>query len=275
MTTGLIWQAANLYIAERNDATVNQTAQIKIPEPFNQKTAPLPLAPAKITETVPILMFHYIRDYTNPADPLGIGLSVSPARFEDDLIALKKAGYQTISLDDFAHHRLKPKSIILTFDDGYDSHFTAALPALERQGMIGTFFIVRGFVGQPNYLTREQVTALAAAGMEIGDHTVRHRDLAILPEATQRQEIVGGLLGITANVFAYPSGEYNPITVGILQSIGIEAAVTTKLGVATNLSPPLELPRIRIKQTTDVVKVINDQIYLLKHPAVTPAPTVQ
>ncbi|MEK7548518.1 MAG: hypothetical protein AAB499_01290, partial [Patescibacteria group bacterium] len=54
---------------------------------------------------VPILMYHYIRDYRNPDDYLGIQLSVSPKAFEEQLQALKSAGYYSISLEAMATGR--------------------------------------------------------------------------------------------------------------------------------------------------------------------------
>lgn len=256
-----VWEAVIDLVKGRN---TDNHALVRIPDSIVQKNAPLPGFPKDITETVPILMYHYIRDYADQTDPLGIGLSVSPAVFEKQMIALKTAGYQTISLQGFYQHKLKPKSVILTFDDGYDDHYISALPILQRLQMTGTFFIVRGFIGRAGYMTGDQITALKTAGMEIGDHTVDHHDLAIQPYAAAFQEVLGGLPGTNAPVFAYPSGEYNPTTISILKSLGLRAAVTTKLGVATNLSPLLELPRIRIKQNTDVIDVINQQLTLLR-----------
>ena len=44
---------------------------------------------------VPILMYHYIRDYKNLSDPIGINLSVSPQKFKEQLDWLKNNNYQT------------------------------------------------------------------------------------------------------------------------------------------------------------------------------------
>ncbi len=263
---GLVWRADRLYQAIKSPT--NPATVVKVSETLSQANSPLPTNPQKITFTVPILMFHYIRDYTNSNDPLGIALSVSPSRFQSDLEILKTAGYQTISLEDYYLGRLKPKSIILTFDDGYDNHYLEALPILSSEGMTGTFFIIHGFIGMPGYVSATNVKSLAQAGMEIGDHTVRHRNLAALSFATAYQEIIGGEPGMTAPVFAYPSGEYNQDTVTILRNLHFHLAVTTKLGIATNLSPLFELPRIRVKENTDVLKVISEQLQLLRRPPV-------
>jgi peptidoglycan/xylan/chitin deacetylase (PgdA/CDA1 family) len=228
--------------------------------------AQIPTSQPKIVNkyVVPILMYHYIRDYTDASDPLGIQLSVAPTVFKAQLELLKKNGYHTISLSDFAAGKVSGKAIILTFDDGYDDHYTNALPILQQEGMTGTFFIIRNFIGRPRYMTQVQINGLQAAGMELGAHTLNHKDLSRLTPSAARQEIAGSLTSNLAPVFAYPSGLYNAETLIILHDLGVKAAVTTKLGAATDLNDPLRLPRIRVKQNMDLIGAINQQLAELK-----------
>ncbi len=79
----------------------------------------------------------------------------------------------------------------LTFDDGYDNHATVAGPMLASHGMEGTFFVISGFVGNSGYMTWSQVSALAAAGNEIGGHTLHHPDLTTVSNSVALQEICG------------------------------------------------------------------------------------
>ena len=100
--------------------------------------APSPASAAPpATPQVPILMYHYIRDYQNPRDPVGINLSIAPALFAQQMQYLSSHGYTPITLDKLAaifagkaHAPAKP--IVLTFDDGYKDLFTAAFPILKR-----------------------------------------------------------------------------------------------------------------------------------------------
>jgi len=233
-----------------------------VKEPAVQKEAPLPPVPAKVN--VPILMYHYIRDYTDPNDPLGIQLSVSPSTFDKQLATLATAGYETISLEDFVAKRYKPKSIILTFDDGYDDHYTAAWPLLKKYHDTATFFIVSGFVNRTRYMTKDQIQQLKDAGMEIGGHTVDHKNLATMPYDKAIEEVFLSMTGRDP-VFAYPSGQYNIETLDIVSALGNQAAVTTNLGIATEESPLFELPRIRVKEQTDLLKVIAEETAIAKH----------
>ena len=207
-----------------------------------------PPKPTEITSakrTVPILMYHYIRTVTDPKDTLGFNLSITPTNFEEQLKWLSEHHYHTMPLNDFCQGKtLEDNPIILTFDDGYDDAYSAALPLLQKYNFTGTFFIVSGFVNQPRYVTSEQLKAMGDAGMELGAHTIKHIDLATASLARQEQEINGSKQ--ISLVFAYPAGRYSADTIGLVKKYGFSCAVTTHYGIATEKSPPYELPRVRI-----------------------------
>ncbi|HEY6099556.1 MAG TPA: polysaccharide deacetylase family protein [Anaeromyxobacter sp.] len=78
----------------------------------------------------------------------------------------------------------------------------------------------------------EQVRALAAAGIDIGGHSMNHAVLANLPLQEARREIVGcrdqiaDRLGRRPRFFAYPNGYYTPNIRAAVADAGFEAAVT-------------------------------------------------
>lgn len=102
-------------------------------------------------------------------------------------------------------------------------------------------------------MTTEQLKALHAAGMEIGGHTDRHPIIAKLDDAATRDEIAAGKewlearLGSKVRVFAYPNGrpgsDYRPEQARIVESLGIEGAVSTQYGVSTRATDPWQLRR--------------------------------
>jgi peptidoglycan/xylan/chitin deacetylase (PgdA/CDA1 family) len=127
---------------------------------------------------VPILNYHSVGE---GADEFTVALPT----FERELDWLSANGYRTVLLHDLLEsreqkRRLPPRSVVLTFDDGKEDALRLVLPALQKRRMGGTFFVITGAVGQPGYLTWDGVRALAAAGMEIGSHTVTHPRLAEL-----------------------------------------------------------------------------------------------
>lgn len=259
--SGLVWLTVYDAYQQQPIALTHGNNRDTEPEPVSQDEADLPAQDGSVF--VPILMYHYIRDYTSVSDPLGVQLSVSPATFDQQLSELKANGYQPITLEDFANKKYGSKPIVLTFDDGYKDHYTAALPILQKHNFTGTFFIVSGFVGSPGYMDEIEIAKLQSAGMEIGGHTVGHKNLANQPYEKSIQQIAISMRN-RSQVFAYPSGKYATETLDVVSGLGIKAAVTTDIGVATEKSNMFTLPRLRVKEKTDLIKRINEEISIAK-----------
>jgi peptidoglycan/xylan/chitin deacetylase (PgdA/CDA1 family) len=214
---------------------------------------------APLAGPAPILMYHYIRAVDQAGDPLGYELSVTPGEFERQIAWLAEQGYRGVRMDTLTRCLsgeavCPPKPIALTFDDGYEDAFTAALPVLQRYGMSATFYIVSGFVGQPGYMNWEQLGALRDAGMEIGAHTVNHYDLRSLDWATADYEIAQSKadleqrLGLAVTSFCYPTGLYDGRIEGQVRAAGFANATTTRWdGDYSNI---MALPRRRISGGT-------------------------
>lgn len=226
-------------------------------------TAPMPESttisyPKPESYDVPILMYHYIRNAENES-ALGKNLSVSPASFEDQLKWLKENNYETIKVSDLADPELKAiskiiydkkKPIVLTFDDGYEDAYTAALPIIQKYEFTGTFYIIRNSVGKAEYMNQTQIDKMAKAGMEIGSHTLSHIDLSTADDADQRKQIFESKVDATS--FCYPSGKFNDTTMSLVKEAGYTTAVTTKSGIANQSSNLFELPRIRMQDFSGV-----------------------
>jgi len=103
-------------------------------------------------------------------------------------------------------------------------------------------------------MTRAQVRELAAAGMQIGGHTVNHPILAVTDAGEARREIGEGrdsleaITGDRISLFAYPNGrprtDYLAEHVEMVRGLGFAGAVSTARGVGTRASDPLQLPRL-------------------------------
>jgi peptidoglycan/xylan/chitin deacetylase (PgdA/CDA1 family) len=97
-------------------------------------------------------------------------------------------------------------------------------------------------------LTWKQVAALAKAGLEIGAHTVTHRDLQRLTTAEVEGEIntsrdhIAKRLGTPVESFAYPFGSTSPLVFARVQR-AFRVACTTILKRAET-EPLHQLPRI-------------------------------
>ena len=94
--------------------------------------------------SVPVLMYHHV----SPSPGM---ITTSPANFESQISGLAKHGYCALSAREFAAFMagepVPPKSILITFDDGYLDNWVYAHPVLERYGMKATLFVVTGMIG--------------------------------------------------------------------------------------------------------------------------------
>src|SRR4051794_35750584 len=119
------------------------------------------------------LTFHGIGDPRRELEPGEASAWVSHEQFTALLDSVKGR-----------HH------VRITFDDGNASDVEHGLPALQERDLKATFFVVAGRLGTPHFLDRADVTELAAAGMTIGCHGMRHRPWRGLDHATLREELV-------------------------------------------------------------------------------------
>jgi len=190
---------------------------------------------------VPILLYHQI-GYSQIKDNQ---YYVSPEEFEKQMALLYAWGYRTITVQQLAiailnGAELPIKPIVLTFDDGNDNAYTRAFPILQKYGFTGTAYIVYNYVGASNYMNKEQIRELYAAGWEIGSHSLSHADLT---KHTDRQEAeiieskkkLEALLDVPIYTFAYPFGTYDNLSLYYMSFSGYIAAAG--LGPVMNQGP--------------------------------------
>ena len=122
-----------------------------------------------------------------------------------------------------------PVVVTIGFDDGTVDQFDA-LEALNLHHMHATFFINSGFIGDPDHMSVEQLGALAAAGNEIGGHTVDHANIQPLSTAEATAEVCddratlmgwGATWGFTVTSFAYPFGSYDANSEAIVKPLRV------------------------------------------------------
>jgi len=197
---------------------------------------------------VPILMYHSVGDG-------GERLTVTPAELDAHLDFLRSAGFETVTLRQVLDAqngagKLPRHPVVLTFDDGFQDAATEVLPRLQARAQKATFFIVSGFCardeanrvvhGRYRYLTWSEARALAAAGMEIGSHTVSHRKLADLQTADLHAEVehsraaLQAYLGQPIEFFAYPFNDQRQWVRHVVEKAGYRGAV---VGMNGNTDP--------------------------------------
>jgi len=225
-------------------------------------TKALLLRDATGNESAPlILMYHGTTlGNTRPSSRY----STTASSFIDHLDIIKKYGWNTIRLRDLAgSEKLPPRSLAITFDDGYSNNYEGAyLPLLER-GMCATWFIVTSDIGryagwmglkteENLLLSYEQLREMAASGMEIGAHTCTHPDLTSIDRPAVSSEVAGSKaeledrLGMAVTSFAYPFGRWNEVVVDVVRSAGFTLACGVRPGWVDTGSEPFLLRRITI-----------------------------
>ena len=204
---------------------------------------------------VPILMYHVIA-----APPPGArypGLYVRPADFAGEVQWLAQNGYRAVTLERVwnAWHgraRLPRRPVVLSFDDGYRSDFTTALPVLSRLRWPGVLNLEVANT-RPVWGTRPgEVEALVDAHWEIDAHTLTHPDLTRLSPAEVWRQVDGSRLAIRrefhvpVEFFCYPSGRFDREVEQLVRRAGFDAATTTVEGLARPSGDPYALDRVRV-----------------------------
>lgn len=186
------------------------------------------------------LAYHGVGAGDDATDPNR--LVITPEHLRDQLRLLQRAGYRFVSAEEVASEGSLPRrTAVVTFDDGWRSGLTEALPVLEELGIPATFYVCPGWWGGQHpdvtgsdgaILTRDETAALHAAGVELGSHTMTHPDLRALDDATLAEELtrsrveVEAVTGQPCRTFAYPFGLYDERVVGAVREAGYELAWT-------------------------------------------------
>lgn len=137
---------------------------------------------------------------------------------------------------DYAIHDTR-RACDFTFDDGNASDLEAAR-RLRAAGLVGRFFVLAGRIGQPGYLSHEDVREMVAMGMEIGLHGRDHVDWRATDDATLRREIddsraeLAELCGGEVNTLAIPYGLYDKRVWSYLEASSFARIHTSDRGLS-------------------------------------------
>ncbi|MDZ4761429.1 MAG: polysaccharide deacetylase family protein [Alphaproteobacteria bacterium] len=209
---------------------------------------------------VPILMYHSVSDGAGPT-------CIPPELFREQMKTIADAGCAVVSLSRFAAWRLDgselpPRSVVITFDDGFRDFANDAFPCLETHGFASTVFLpTRRLDGAEAWrgaatparplMDWTTVADLASRGVEFAPHSRTHADLAGLSGRELEDEIVGSQqdmqerLGIRSPHFAPPYGSIGAEGLAVIQRT-YSASVGVGLGRADRASPVHDLPRIEM-----------------------------
>lgn len=187
----------------------------------------------KDKEGLPVLVYHKI-GYP-PKNSKLKELWVTPERFEKHIKYLTEKGYKAIGFSELKKYheekKIPSKTILITFDDGYENNYTYAYPILKKYNQKGNIFVVYNTIGKVNIwhnpqtepwinmATKEMLVEMDKSGViEFGSHTMNHPKLEKIPledakwEITESKKQLENLFQKEIIAFAYPYGigAYNP-----------------------------------------------------------------
>jgi peptidoglycan/xylan/chitin deacetylase (PgdA/CDA1 family) len=216
---------------------------------------------------VPILMYHVI------APPLVHapypGLYVPPAEFAAQMRALALAGYHGVTLDRVRSAwrggaTLPRKPIVISFDNGYRTQYTEALPVLRRLGWVADENLqLSGLPPSQGGLSETQVRRLIAAGWELDTQGYSHADLIRLDptqlhyQVAAARTLIQRRYHVRADWFCYPSGHYNATVIAAVKAAGYVGSTTVVPGWARPDNNPYRLPRLRVLGGTSPQALLN------------------
>lgn len=208
----------------------------------------------------PIIMYHSVSPKQNPAIS---GLIVSPETFQRQMRFLKECKYNILPLDELAallkeKKRLPPRTIAITFDDGYKDNYTYAFPILRKYNIPVTMFIIINEVGRPkgDRVSWDDIRQMRSSGLiTFGSHAMGPQPLInIKSDQELRLQIFDSKkaledkLGIECSLFSYPEGMFNAKIRQLVVDAGYKAALGTRLGKDYPDNDIFAIRRLRISE---------------------------
>lgn len=192
---------------------------------------------------------------------------------------LRQSNYEVISMKEaydriFINKRALKNSVVLSFDDGFESFYDIAFPILQECELPSIVFPVSGLLGKfaswinppdtsMRVMTKNQLQEVSRYGVEIGSHTVNHPRLTQLAMDEAFDQIytskffLEDIIGSKITAFAYPHGCYNEAVVESVQKSEYECALTCTPTAANLAKGPYKIPRKYI--------TYHDDLYAFKH----------
>ena len=192
--------------------------------------------------------------------------AVSSEHFEEHISFIQESGYRcwTVSglLDALkSDPEVAQDAVVITFDDGFEDFYSAALPVLMRHGATATLYGVTGAIGGTStwllnsgedsrrMLDWRQIKEICDLGIEIGAHTITHPQLDCIPASRAKEEITGSKhaledkLGIAVRSFAYPYGFYNKAVRSLVKEAGYDSACAVRYAMSSAVDDRFALSR--------------------------------
>ncbi len=237
--------------------------------------------PRAATDSIGILLYHRISPtFAGVGEPTW---NVTPEQFRRQLTELQNVGFNFLSLRNALNHYgtgepAPSKSVVVTFDDGYDNVYENAWPVLRELNIPATIFVNSAFVDSDDpfhfapwalentaKIPAESFRPLSLAHcrelhesglIELAAHTHSHQDFRRRPDdfRADLQTNVDWLrqeFGIADATFAFPYGRVSLGFAGgelteVARAVGVTCALTTECVVNKCSDDPFEWGRFNV-----------------------------
>ncbi|MBB3571859.1 polysaccharide deacetylase family protein [Rhizobium sp. BK491] len=221
--------------------------------------------------------------YSQIADPAEQGIylryrTVYPSIFRIQMRRLKRLGFIGLSLRDLIPYLRGEKSgkvFGITFDGGFRSVHTYALPTLQELQFTATSYFVANQVGGFNIwdspvgapyarcMSKAEVREWAQMGQEVGAHSLDHIQLTEVSVTKARHQInfarykLEDMLGTSVDSFSYPYGAVSEYVRSLVEQANYVSATTTFSGRILPEDDMLWLPRQTVRQVDSWLTVMS------------------
>jgi peptidoglycan/xylan/chitin deacetylase (PgdA/CDA1 family) len=219
---------------------------------------------------VPILGYHSV---STEATPAFHRMAIHPTRFAEHMAYLAAEGYTTLTMRELtalreAGDEIPPRTVALTFDDGFADFYGEVLPVLRSLGFTATLYVVTAFVGNTSrwlvderesdrpLLSWSQLAEVAEAGVECGAHSHTHPRLDVIPLARAYEELstskalLEDRLQLSVDSLAYPFGLHSRGVRAVARAVGYRSACAVA-ELVSDVDNPFAVPRLTVSAGVD------------------------
>lgn len=201
-----------------------------------------------------VVMYHRFGEDRYPASNIRLD------QFESHIRELSSGRYEVLPLKAIvealaAGQSLPDRSIALTIDDAFLSVYQQAWPRLREAKLPFTLFVATASIGADGYMTWDQLRELVASGQaDIGSQSENHHHMTELSPEQMKVELdrartrIREELGVAAELFAYPYGEYSLALRDLVAASGYLAAFGQHSGAISRTMDRYELPRFALSE---------------------------
>lgn len=197
------------------------------------------------------------------------------SKFRRQMETIRQLGITVITLEDFlawkrGDKKIPEKSLLLTFDDGWKSVYTDALPILREFGYPFTIYLYKQYVdGGGKALSTAMIKEMVASGTSVGSHSVSHPypatvkkfrkkgpdayDAYLRVELGESKRFLEEKSGLKVTTYAYPGGYHTEEMFPLATEFGYTHAFTVVPGKVKRSTTNLTLPRYMIFGNNDKI----------------------